>query len=64
MLSKVIKDSKDNAFKENVINGLEEAYIAGFDLAIQLCKDDNSNAGHAMAEHLEFLNEDGTIKYD
>lgn len=64
MLKGVVKDSSDNSLKERVLEGLEKSYIAGYDLAIQICKEDNSNAGFAMAEHLEYLNEDGTIKYE
>ena len=55
MLADVVKDSTDNNLKEHVINGLEAAYIAGYDLAVQECKDDNSKQGFEMAEHLEYL---------
>lgn len=57
MLSEVVKDSKDNALKEEVLKGLEKAYIAGYDLAIKELKTDNSKVGFEMAEFLEFLDE-------
>lgn len=63
-LNDVMKDLTDNSLKERVLQVLEEVYIGGYDLAIQICKDDNSKDGFAMAEHLEFLNDDGTIKYE
>lgn len=57
MLADVVKDSNDSALKESVINGLEAAYIAGYELAVELCQKDNSNAGFTMAEFLEDLDE-------
>lgn len=58
MLSEAVKDSSDSHLKESVLDALEKAYIAGFDLAIQECKDDNSNSGLDMAFHLETLTEE------
>jgi hypothetical protein len=55
MLSSVIKDSSDNQFKADVLEGLQMAYIAGYDLAVTELKLDNSNPGFTMAEYLEEL---------
>lgn len=60
MLQGVVKDSKDTNLKEDVLNALEQAYLAGYGLAIDLCKEDNSKAGFEMAEHLDALQDDGT----
>ena len=55
MLSDAVKDSSDNSLKESVLQALEQAYIAGYDLAITELKLDNSNPGFTMAEYLEEL---------
>jgi len=60
MLAHAVRDSKDQVLKDNVLNVLEKVYIAGYDLAVKECKDDNSNAGYTMAEHLENLEESDT----
>jgi len=56
--SKILKDTKNGSKKsleEAIANGIESAYIAGYDLAVQECKDDNSRSGFEMAEHLESI---------
>lgn len=51
----VVKDSKDNTLRDNVIKALEQAYSSGFELACEECDKDNSKAGISMADYLRNL---------
>lgn len=53
MLNDVVKENKETTLKERALKALEQAYIAGYDLAVKGCNEDGSKAGFTMAEFLE-----------
>ena len=51
--NETIDDVIKGKTKEAVVKGLAEAFEAGFDYSIQVCKDDGSRSGFDMAYALE-----------
>lgn len=54
----VVKDAKDSRLKEAVTDALELAYVAGFNLAMEECRKENSRSGEDMYHYLNELEAD------
>ena len=55
MSTDLVKGTKDTVYNSLVLQTIEDAYIAGYDLAMSECRKENSRSGEDMFHYLNEL---------